>query len=103
MTPKQSYNSLLAQKVIKEFKSHNIQGFYFETKEEALKKVLEIIPEDSMVFRGGSSTLNEIGLIDSLKKDKYNILDPNASQGGSEKKIVAQQLGTGWPRLFGVI
>ena len=56
-----------------------------------------------MVSRGGSSTLNEIGLIDSLKKGKYNILDPNAPQGGSEKKIVAQQLGTGWPRLFGVI
>jgi len=86
MTPKQSYNSLLAQKVIKEFKSRNIQGFCFETKEEALKKVLEIIPEDSMVSWGGSSTLNEIGLIDSLKKGKYNILDPNAPQGGSEKK-----------------
>jgi hypothetical protein len=91
MTPKQSYNALLAQKVIKELKNRNIQGFYYETKEEALKKVLEIIPEDSVVSWGGSSTLNEIGLIDSLKKGKYNILDPNAPQEGAEKKIIAQQ------------
>ncbi len=91
MTPKQHYNALLAEKVIREFNSHNIQGFYFETKEEALKKVLEIIPEDSVVSWGGSSTLNEIGLIDSLKKGKYNILDPNAQQGSAEKKIIAQQ------------
>jgi hypothetical protein len=58
MTPKQSYNALLAQKVIKEFKNRNIQGFYFETKEEALKKALEIVPRNSLVSWGGSSTLN---------------------------------------------
>ncbi len=52
MTPQQSYNALLAQKVIKEFKSRNIQGFYVETKEEALKKVLEIIPRDSLISWG---------------------------------------------------
>jgi hypothetical protein len=55
MEPKRNYNALLAQKVIKELKSRNIQGFYFDTKEEALKKALEIIPEDSLVSWGGSS------------------------------------------------
>jgi hypothetical protein len=91
MTPKQSYNAFLAQKVIKEFKSRNIQGFYYDTKEEALKKVFEIIPEGSVVSWGGSLTLNEIGLIDSLKKGKYNILDPNAATGGIEKDKIAHQ------------
>src|SRR5664280_256871 len=89
MEPKRNYNSLLAQKVIKELKSRNIQGFYFETKEEAKNKVLEIIPENSVVFWGGSVTLNEIGLIDSLKKGAYNILDPNAGAGGIEKNKIA--------------
>jgi hypothetical protein len=49
MEPKRNYNALLAQKVIKELKSRNIQGFYFETKEDALKKALEIIPEDCFI------------------------------------------------------
>ena len=48
MTPKQSYNALLAHKVIKELKNRNIQGFYYETKEEALKNVIEILPKDRM-------------------------------------------------------
>jgi L-lactate utilization protein LutB len=91
MTPKQSYNALLAQKVIKEFESRNIQGYYCETKEEALKTALELIPKDSLVSWGGSSTLKEIGILDSLKNGGYNILDPNAAQGGVEKDKIAHQ------------
>jgi L-lactate utilization protein LutB len=91
MTPKQSYNALLAQKVIKELKNRNIQGFYYETKEEAKNKVLEIIPENSLVSWGGSLTLNEIGLIDSLKEGAYNFLDPNDAIGGIEKDKIAHQ------------
>lgn len=91
MTPKQRYNALLAQKLIKEFKNRNIEGFYYETKEEALKKVLEIIPKDSVVSWGGSLTLKEIGLLDSLKNGGYNILDPNAPQGAAEKDKIAHQ------------
>ena len=60
MTPKQSYNALLAREVIKEFEHCNIQGFYFETKEEALKKVFEMIPKESLVSWGGSSTLKKL-------------------------------------------
>jgi hypothetical protein len=40
MTPKQSYKSLLAQKVIEELKSRNIKAYYFKTKKEALKETL---------------------------------------------------------------
>lgn len=37
-----------------------MEGFYCETREDALKKVL--IPKDSMASCGGSATLREIGL-----------------------------------------
>jgi hypothetical protein len=92
MTPKQTYNALLAQKVIKEFKSRNIQGFYFETKEEALKYVLEILPKNSLISWGGSVTLDEIGLLDSLKNGGYKILDAsNRALGGVEMDKIAHQ------------
>jgi L-lactate utilization protein LutB len=91
VTPKQSYYALLAQKVIKELESRGIQGLYFETREEALKKVLEMIPKESVVSWGGSATLKEIGLIDSLRNGGYQILDPNAAQGGTEKDKIAHQ------------
>ena|SRR5664280_166413 len=92
MEPKRNYNALLAQKVIKELKSRNIQGFYLETKEEALRKALEIIPKDSLVSLGGSSTLQEIGLLDSLKNGGYNILDASSTgKGAAELDRIAHQ------------
>lgn len=81
----------MAQKVIKELSNRNMQGFYYETKEEALKKALEIVPKGSVVSWGGSSTLLEIGLLDSLKNGEYTVLDPNAPHGGAEKAKIAHQ------------
>jgi hypothetical protein len=92
MTPIQTYNALLAQKVITEFAHRNIQGFYCETKAEALKKVIEMIPRESIISWGGSVTIREIGLLDYLKNGGYNILDPSdRSKGGAEMDKIAHQ------------
>jgi hypothetical protein len=92
MTPKKKYDALLAKKVIKELESRNIQGFYFETREEALKKALELVPEGSVVSWGGSLTLKEIGLLDSLRNGEYNILDASDySKGGAELNRIAHE------------
>lgn len=91
MTPKQIYNALLAEKVIKELKNRNIQGFYYETKEKAVEKVLEIIPKNSVISWGGSVTLTEIGLIDSLKNGEYAVLDARAGKDAVEMDKIAHQ------------
>ena len=92
MIPQQTYNALLAQKVIKEFANRNIQGFYVDSKEEALKKVFEIIPKDSLISWGGSVTLKETGVLDYLKNGGYNILDPSdRSKGGVEMDRIAHE------------
>jgi L-lactate utilization protein LutB len=91
MTPRQSYSALLAQKVIKELNKRNIQGFYCETKEEAFKKVLEIIPKSSVVSWGGSATLQEIGLIEALKNGEYTILDARVGKGAVEMNRIAHE------------
>jgi L-lactate utilization protein LutB len=89
MEPKQCYNALLAQKLIGEFEKRNMEGFYCETKEDALNKVLEMIPKDSIVSCGGSATLHELGLQMALKNGKYNFLDPHVAQGAAAKDKVA--------------
>jgi L-lactate utilization protein LutB len=91
MTPNECYNALLAEKVIEELKKRNVEGFYFETKEAALKKVLEMIPKDKMVSCGGSATIHEIGLKVALKAEGYNFLDPDDAQGTGAKDEVAHQ------------
>lgn len=91
MTPKQSYNSLLAKKLIEEFQKRNMEGFYCETKEDALEKAIEMIPKNSTISYGGSETLNEIGLREVLNNGDYNFLDPNSVVGGVEKEKIAHQ------------
>ena len=55
-------NRLLAEKVIKGLASRHMTGYYAETKEEALAKALELIPEGASVSWGGAKSAGEIGL-----------------------------------------
>ena len=68
-------NNLLAQKVIKGLESRNMKGYYAESKEEALKLALELIPENSSVTMGGAMSAHEIGLVDALIEGNYNFID----------------------------
>ena len=68
-------NELLAQKVIKGLESRNMTGFYAESKEAALAKALELIPEGSSVTMGGGMSVHEIGLVAALKEGRYNFID----------------------------
>ena len=54
-------NKLLGAQIIKNLNTRNMEGYYAETKEEALEKALEWIPEGSSVAWGGSVSIQEIG------------------------------------------
>ena len=68
-------NSLLSAKVIKGLESRNMTGYYAETKEEALKIALSLIPEGCSVTMGGAMSAHEIGLPQALAAGNYNFLD----------------------------
>ena len=68
-------NALLAQTVIKGLQSRNMSGYYAQSREEALKLALSLIPEDSTVTMGGGTSVHEIGLVKALKEGKYNFID----------------------------
>lgn len=70
-------NEKLAQKVIKVLESRNMTGYYAASKEEALQKALELIPEGSTVTMGGAMSAFEIGLVDTLMNGNYDFLDRN--------------------------
>ncbi len=91
MTPKACYNALLAQKVIEALEKRNMEGVYCESKEAAVKKVLEMIPRNSLVSCGSSATMNEIGLKAALKDGGYNFLDPAEPEGAAAKDRAAHQ------------
>ncbi|MBQ3899593.1 MAG: lactate utilization protein [Lachnospiraceae bacterium] len=79
-------NELLAQKVIKGLESRNMTGYYAASKEEALKKALEIIPEGASVTMGGARSAYEIGLVDAIKAGNYRFIDRENAGTPEEKR-----------------
>lgn len=59
------------EKALEAFKANNFIPEFVETKEQALAKVQEIIPEGATIMNGSSITLQEIGFIDLLKSKNH--------------------------------
>lgn len=58
------------QQLIDNLKGRNINGYFVSNKDEALNKALDLIPQNSSVGFGGSVTLEQIGILDVLRKRK---------------------------------
>lgn len=69
------YKEALAGRVIKALEKNNGSGFFVKTKEEALQKVISLIPEGSEVGYGGSLTLDDIGVKNILRQGNYDLID----------------------------
>ncbi|MFC1820725.1 lactate utilization protein [Thermodesulfobacteriota bacterium] len=83
------YNEMLAGRVIKSLEKNNMTGLYVQTKNEALEKVISLIPEGSKVGTGGSLSLDQIGIKDVLRTGNYNFIDRNLPELGEDE---AQQM-----------
>lgn len=91
MTPKQIANENLANTIIKNMEKRRMEGYYCHTKEEAVQKVLELIPEGASIGWGGSVTLSETGIMDALNQGNYRMIDRMAGKTPEEvKKINAE-------------
>ena len=84
-------NDVLGPRVVKALESRNMEAYYVKTKEDALEKALELIPEGSQVSWGGTMSAQEIGLTDALKKGAYEALDRDAAATFEEKEVIAHQ------------
>lgn len=91
-TPKQLRNEKLGAKVVKTMESRHFEAYYCGTREDALKKALELIPEGSVVAWGGSVTMNEIGLSEALHNGKYQLIDRDAAPPEEKRKLMRQGL-----------
>lgn len=82
-------NDLLAETVIKGLASRNMTGYYAETKEDALKIALSLIPEGSKVTKGGSMSVAEIGLEQEMKDGNYDYCDRDAASDKRAAELFA--------------
>lgn len=66
---------LRINKTIENLKKNKMDAYYAETKEEALKKALDLMKDGDTVAVGGSVTLSEIGIMDHLRSGRFNFID----------------------------
>lgn len=64
-----------AENIVKVLNQKHFKALYVETLEEAKEKLLEMIEEGASVALGGSSTLNEMGIVDILRNGNYKFFD----------------------------
>ena len=92
MTPKELRYEKLGAKVVKALESRHFGACYCRTKEEGLKKALELIPEGSTVAWGGSMTAQQIGLMDAVHNGKYQLIDRDAAAPEEKTAVMRRAL-----------
>ncbi len=93
MSIRKNYYKTKAQKLIKEFKQRNIEGYYCSDSQAAIKQAKSLIETGASISWGGSMTLKEIGLLDELNDDKYKLYDrANAESPAEVDEIYHQAL-----------
>lgn len=80
-------------KVLENFRNNGFEASYFETKEEASAYLNEKIDGTTVGF-GGSMTLNEMGLIDSLKTHNEVISHWSVPEGMTVAQVLDKAMRT---------
>ncbi len=93
MNPKKISFQNTAKTIIANLEKRNMSGYYCATKEDALAKALELIPENSSIGWGGSMTMEEIGLIQTIKDKNYDAID---RMQGDKKEQATKIFNADW-------
>ena len=89
MTPQELRNERLAKTVIKNLQRRHIEGFYCPTAEEAVKKVSDLIEDGSSVTWGGTMTVRDLGIPQTLKnRGTLEVLDRDLVETPEEKQAM---------------
>lgn len=79
----------IIEQVIENLKNRGITAISVETKEQALEKIKELIPQGVSVMTGSSTTLNQIGFTDLLISKNHpwkNLKDEIVNESDSQKQ-----------------
>ena len=91
MNVREMRNEAFANRVVKNLESRNMEAYFVKTKEEALKKALELIPEGSSISWGGTASAKEIGLLDAVHEGNYEVYDREEAQTPELKNEIAHK------------
>lgn len=90
-SPMELYYDKRGELLVKQLKNRHFDAYYCATKEDALRKALELIPEGSSVGWGGAMSAQQIGLLDAVRAGEYVALDREACATAEEKNAIARK------------
>lgn len=74
----------LGPRVAEALKRRHFEAYYCPTRQEAAKQALELIPEGSVVAWGGSETVAQLGILDTVRKTNP-VIDRDTAPTQEEK------------------
>lgn len=84
-------NEKLGHRLAAALESRNMEAYYVQTKEEAVAKALELIPQGSSIGMGGASSVKECGLYDAIAAGNYEFWDRDKVSTAEEKEALARR------------
>ena len=83
-----------AKTIIANLEKRNMLGYYCENAQEAQELIHNLIPVNAIVTWGGSETLVETGIMETLKESGYILLDRKAAKTPEESRKLYGQIVT---------
>lgn len=88
MTNQQLAFESTSKTIIKNLAARNIEGYFFENSADAVKTILEMMPEGSSVTWGGSETFKETGMLTALQSGNYHLIDRSKATTPEESRAM---------------
>ena len=85
-TPKELYYAKRGEILVRNLTNRHFDAYYCATREEALAKALELIPEESTVGWGGAMSCEQIGLMKALHAGNYRPIDRSLCKTMEERE-----------------
>lgn len=77
--------------VVDHLQKRHFEAYYCDNASEAKQKVLELIPDGSVVGWGGSMTNIQVGLLDAVRQGNYTVIDRDQCKTPEEKTHAMHQ------------
>lgn len=77
--------------LVKNLKNRHFDAVFCATREQALQKALDWIPEGATIGWGGALSAQQIGLLDAVKAGPYTALDRDAGKDPAARSSIMAQ------------
>ena len=84
--PRKSYYEVLANQIKKKLEIRNFEVIICEDKEESKEKAFSMIKKDHSIGFGGSVTVEDVGIVEALYDDGFEIFDRNKEETLEDKE-----------------